>query len=479
MKHLNAPAWLLTPLLALFWGCEAPQPTEEMHGAKAVPADAQADLREALDEFVDFFQDTVERAAVRIARETPARQQQRAAATWRIRSGRLIRSADDQADAREALLDLWVLSERMHRFLAGEEGEKVFGEYQRVAVGASDRIRSRIEQVAGRYVPEELFGQMQESVEKYALAHPMYGDYAEPTAEEFSDGDGGQEVVSLLVGVPLAPFTTLGKVRKGADSVSDLSGTAERFTDVVRELPADLRWQLGLLALSLEETETVSSVRTSLEQASDSSARFAAAAEQMPERVRAEAEILLDRLDESQPEVRATLSQARDAAEAIGEATREAQEAAATLEGTLKEVTAAAGAVQATADVVERATKEIAAIEWRKKRPEGTPPETEGEPFSFQAVGRSAEAVTVTAAEVRELLRGLREMLESDPLEAELTMVSERVDEAVGRSGAEMRAVVDHGAWRAAQLLALGFVLLLVYRAVAARLIGGRVEPRT
>ena len=126
-----------------------------------------------------------------------------------------------------------------------------------------------------------------------------------------------------------------------------------------------------------------------------------------------------------------------------------------------------------------RPTKEIAAIEWKKKRPEGTPPEPRGEPFSFQAVGRSAEAVTLTAGEVRELLRELRGLLESDPLEAELTMVSRQVDEAVDRSGAELRAVLDHGAWRAAQLLALWFVLLLVYRAITVRLIGGQAGPRT
>ncbi|UCG34215.1 MAG: hypothetical protein JSU68_06180 [Phycisphaerales bacterium] len=478
LKNLKAPVWLLTPWLALLLGCEAPRPTEKAQGAEAVPADAQADLREGLGEFVAFFQDTIEQAAVRIARETPVRQQQRAAAMWRVRSGRLVRSAADQADAREALLDLWVLSVRMHRFLEGEEGQQVFGEYQTVAVDASERIRSRIAQVARQYVPEDLFGKTQENVERYAVAHPMSGDYADPAAGDFSDADAGQQVVNLLVGVPLAPFTTLTKMRKGADSVSDLSGTADRFTDVVQDLPADLRWQLQLLALSLEETQTVSSLRANLTQISDSSARFASAAEQMPERVREEAEILLDRLDESQPEMRATLSEAREAAEAIGEATREARETSAALEGTLREVTVAAEAVRATAEVVAHATQEIAAIEWKEKRPEQTPPKPEGEPFSFQAVARSAEAATLTAGEVRELLRELRELLESEPLEAELTMVSQQVDDAVGRSGAELRAVVDHGAWRAAQLLALWFVLLLVYRAVTVRLIGRRAEPR-
>jgi methyl-accepting chemotaxis protein len=477
-KNRNAVLWLLTPLLAFLWGCEAPKPAGPVQGAKAVPANAQAELREELDAFVGFFQQTVEQAAMRIARESSLRQQQQAAATWRVRVGRLVRSAADQTDAREALLDLWVLSERMHSFLAGEEGREIFGEYQTVAVDAAERIRNRIEQLATRYVPEDSFEKTQGDVKQYASAHPMRRDYAEPAAGEFSDVAAGRQIVNLLVGVPLAPFTTLTNVQKGAESVSNLSGTADRFTDVVQDLPAELRWQLQLLALNLEDTETVSSVRASLKQMSDSSARFASAAEQMPEQVRTQAEILLDRMDESQPEMRSTLSEARDTAEAMRAATREVRETGTALEGTLRSMTEAAGAVQETANVVERATKEIAAIEWKKARPEGTPPEPRGEPFSFQAVTQSADAVTMTAGEMRQLLQELRELLDSDPLQANLTMVNQQVDEAVGRSGAELRTVVDHGAWRAAQLLALGFVLLVVYRVIAVRLIGGRSDLR-
>ena len=90
-----------------------------------------------IDEFVDYFQATVEQAAMDLERKSSTREHRRETALWRVKSVSQCREAADQNDPWEALVDVWTLCRRMLDYFETGTGKTKFGENQGLAVAAA------------------------------------------------------------------------------------------------------------------------------------------------------------------------------------------------------------------------------------------------------------------------------------------------------------------------------------------------------
>jgi hypothetical protein len=459
-------------LMFVALGCTPPAASPE--GPRKVAQDLplnenHSEIEEQIREFVDYFQATVEHAAMELERKAASPDERRAAILFRVRLLGQAREAAAQADPKEAMLDLWALSQRMLDYFTTGAGKSAFGERQAVAADAARSIQNAIEALARRCVTEGSFEHVQQTVKAYAAEHPMQADFSHQPARDLSDEPRG-EALQQLVGLPLAPLTALAGVGRTPDSIRSVSRSVERCADVAEDFPANARWELQLLGMNLAELPQVASTVASMERLSQSSTTLAASsaeivrvAEQMPANLRGQAEKLLDRVDASQPELRGTLAEATRTVETVSQAGDRVRQSAAQISETVDHVREASQALEKTAYAVTQTAHEILKfVPATMKDADGqiigdtstaaATGSADDTSFSFQAVGRSAESLGETADKLRAFVADVRPLLD---------------DGSVSR---EINTVIDRAAKRAAQLLILAVSLLAGYRILARRL---------
>lgn len=499
-------------------GCKFQQREFRPEVARDIATSAKGELTEVMADFVQLFQVTVETAATEIERKASSNDQRKAAALWRIRMNQECRATAGQDDPREVLVDLWTLCYRMHAFLSEGEGRSAFGELQPVAVAASDKLDQAMEHLVQRYVAKDALAHAKEQVVAFSRAHPIRAEFVATPTERLSDRPEVAKALRNLVAMPLAPFTALRAIGKTPETIHDASSSVLRFSQVLEDLPASARWELQLLGMNLGESVEVTNTLRSLAQLSDSSAlvahnssQFVRIADELPERVRTQAEALLKRADESQPQLQLSLREAQISADKVRSASEDIRATVADADCAVANVQQSARALEHAANAVTVTAREILkfvpasmkdetgqvigragdhteplgtavspsapkseALRRSASGPSARAPGQENE-FSFQAVTESANSLGAATEKLQRFLADLRAFADDRSISSEAGAVDSRLRGAVDFSAGQLRGVVDHAALRSAQLFALVFSLLVAYRFVAARL----MRPRT
>lgn len=473
-RRANGAAAALA-LLALVSGCAARRsgPQAVTAPEEALAARTAAELRAALSRFEGFYTETVESAMAQVELRAATRAERRAAVEWKIWAVERCRAALAQDNALAALVDVWGLCARLVPCLETGEGSEMFGPEQDRVVEAARSLLARITATAEAILPAADFAELSARIDRFARDHPLVRASGPQPSGPATVTQTASEVLTGMVKVPLSPLLALDKFNQGADSFRDLTQETRRFTDVVEDLPASARWQLQLLSMHLEETETVQTLTRSAQELSASAVRFAAAAEELPQRLRAELRDLLPELEAAQPELRATLREARETSAELRAGLGEARQ--------VTESAAEAGrAWEQTAAAVQGVLREIAALREpagpkpapghpaaRPAAPES--PADGGAPFDINEYTAAADAFATSAREVRALLAELGALLDGGPGGRHWQVVDARIGH-----------VVDRIARRAGQLLLLAFALLVAWRLlnVALGRAGRRVAAR-
>ena len=128
-----------------------------------------------------------------------------------------------------------------------------------------DQTDLDFERFALKYMDEKAFEKVSRKMDQYVKKNPIKDIFSEKAADE-------NDTFSEVMDYGLTPFKAIGAVRKGGQGIEDIAKTTERFTDIVEDLPEDIRWQLHVLALQLQEnkilkdnTETLKSLAISFE----------------------------------------------------------------------------------------------------------------------------------------------------------------------------------------------------------------------
>lgn len=466
-----AAAWLT--------GCEQQQMTMPRVSMPQTSRQfSKEELRDALEDFGDLFVAITKQTADELDTRAGDNATRRITLEWKVQVIPACRLILGQEDPVKAFVDMWTLCERTRQYLAEGEGKELFGERQELAVSAIRQLEAEIEQIGRLFLPEERFDQARGEVAEFAKATPMRGIFAQPIVRTTSAQPGQKDLLASIVNVPLAPFRAFEGVDRGAAAIRGFTDVAARFSDIVAEMPEVTRWQLELVLFTLNENPVLQAFLKSAAEFSSSSASLAATVEVLPERLRKETAAFVAEIDERQENLQKTLDSAEHVAVSVEKTLRRMDLVAASIDETARSVTETGRAWQEMAVTIGETIEDIRGGP-SETRPAGevvaaSVPATaaadeSGRPFDIRDYQSTAEALTATATEMRQLTIDIRELIASEAITERIQDLDGRAAGVVDRAQANAVGLTDHMTWRAAQLAVLIFVLALIYRFVTAR----------
>ncbi|MHC4279826.1 MAG: hypothetical protein ACYSUJ_06705 [Planctomycetota bacterium] len=339
-----------------------------------------------------------------------------------------------------AFIETWGLCLRTTQFFESGAGRNFFSEHQDIIIRAAKDNEAEMERIGQLFMNENLLSETRSNIRTFAGANPIKGTYTNAvvyaTAVKQDQPNPFVETISL----PLAPFRAMEGVDRGALAINRFTDTAQNFTDVVERLPETTKWQMQLLFYDLEETDTIKSIVDSTNKISDSSVKLAQATEDLPQRIREEATILIEEIDEKQQNIQTTLQQAESTAVAVDSALQNSVKAANAFDNTVDSITMTTNSWQDAAKATTEAVKEIQLL--IPKREPGTEPS-----FKITDVRDAAQEVGNTVTQISTLLA-------SDELDKLTSLTLTWTNQIT---------------WRIAFLIVFTFVLALGYRFLVVR----------
>ena len=434
-------AAILLPIVMAASGCATDEKQAPNRGTP-VPAGqlTQAELREELDTFGEFFRGSITHAADDLDARIPGTRAKKMSLVMRTRLVQAFHAMSERDDPATAFVEIWALCVRLREYLENGAGRSLYVPEQQVVIDAAKNLEAEIERIGRLFLKEDALANTRNDVRKFAVSNPITGVFSNLKVYATEPEKGRPNRFVGVLSVPMAPFRAMEGVPETATAIHRLKDTGDRFSDVVEELPESARWQLSLLMYELEETEMAKSFLGSLNTFSQSSAKMATAADELPKRLREELSTVIEQIDEKQKGIGQTLSQAEKTSANFERTLDRAEQVASSLDRVAGGAKEAAWAWEATAKATSEALKEYADI-----RP---PKEDTAQPAKIEDYRDTAHAVTEAASELRLLTGEIRELAQAQHL-TDLT---------------------GHLTWRAIQLAAAVFILAVAYRMITARL---------
>jgi len=359
---------------------------------------SKEDLREQLDNFREFFKATLRQVANELNERVPT-------------------------------------NRRM--YLEEGEGSLLYGESQQVALNGAKRLEAEIQRIGYIFLKDDVFNVAHKNVTEFAHKNAIRGTFSNVIVYATEVQKGQPNPFLSVLKVPMTPFRAMEGVDRTASAIHQFRDTAERFSDIVAELPESSRWQLQLLLYDLEETDMTKSFLSSLQQFTESSSRLEDSVEKLPEHLREQLTQFVEDIDRKQAGLQHTLQQAEKTTLAVNTTLDKLDKAASSLDTAAGNITETAqaweSAARATGDVVEEFNKS-------KQSPSSS--------LNIKEYRDAAEQTSQAANDIKDLLVVL------DDFSRTRNYIS----------------IVNHLSFRVAGLAILIFVLAVLYRIIAVRL---------
>ena len=253
-----------------------------------IPQENIEKVAKSYDQCSAFIADEINAVALEIIKNSSDRSIQKNAVTMRQYVTKTLREVNDP-DPREAIIDTWVFLQRLANYLTKGDGKNIFGDQQDLVINKIDGIAIYMKKLIEEYMDPEKVATLKQDINTYSTSNPIVGVFKDSTKQGrlFSD----------LMEFPLAPFKAFSAIGRGGQSIEDISVTVERFTDIVEDLPEDVRWQVQALIMSLEENQLILENTKSVSKIADSSVQLSSTLENYPEKIRTEFEKINGDLD--------------------------------------------------------------------------------------------------------------------------------------------------------------------------------------
>jgi len=346
----------------------------------------------------------------------------------------------DQEDSVIAFIETWALCSRFRAYLEEGEGASLYGDGQKIAVSYARLIEAEIEQIGRAFLKDDVFETTRKNINEFANANPIKGAFTGVTIFATEVQKGQSNPFMSVIKIPMTPFRAIEGVDRTATAVNRFTDTAERFSDIVNELPESSRWQLQLLLYDLEETDMTKSFLASIAQFSESSSRLSKSVEELPEELREQLTQFVEDVDNKQASLQQTLRQAEKTALTLNDTLEKLDQTAGSFNAVAKDVTETAHAWENAAKATGQVVQEI-----NKIKPS---PQKEESSFDIKDYRDTAEQTSQAANDIKALLTEVEDLLES-------------------RSYSSM---LDQLLLRAAGLVVLIFVLAVLYRIISVHL---------
>ena len=438
--------WIITVilgvlLLCILEGCG--QKARRTIGSGLTPTTGQItkeELGEQLDKFREYFKATLRQVANELNERVPGTRTEKMTLQMRARMVQGLNAMLSNDDSIVAFIETWALCTRFRMYLEEGEGSTLFGDAHEIALNGSKSLDAEIQRIGYIFLKEDVFEATLKNVTEFAHNNPIKGAFSNVIVYATEVKKGQPNPFVSVLKIPMTPFRAMEGVDRTASAISQFSDTAERFSNVVAELPESSRWQLQLLLLDLEETDMTKSFLNSLSQLSESSARLEKSVDELPERLREQLTQFVEDVDKRQANVQQTLQQAEKTSLALNNTLEKLDRTAGSFSVTAKDVTVAAQAWENAAKATGSAVEGFGKVQ--------PAPQKEGSSFDIRDYRDTAEQASRAANDVKALLAETEGLLES------------------GRYSSILNGLF----LRAAGLVVLIFALAVLYRIISVRL---------
>lgn len=399
---------------------------------------SKQELREQLDKFREFYKATLRRVSNDLNERVPGTRTEKTTLQMRARMVQGLDAMLHNDDSIVAFIEVWALCTRFRMYLEEGEGSELFGEANEIAREGAKRLEEEIQRIGYIFLKNEVFDAALKNVTEFAHNNPIRGTFSNVIVyATVVQKDQPNPFLSVLK-IPMTPFRAIEGVDRTASAISQFSDTAERFSDIVAELPESSRWQLQLLLFDLEETTMVKSFLNSLAQFSESSSRLEKSVDKLPLQVREQLTKFVEDIDSKQANVQQTLQQTEKTSLALSNSLEKLDKATNSLGTVAKDVTETAQAWETAA----KATGEVVQ-EFNKNR------SSQKEPSSFNIRDYHDTAVQTSQAanDIKALLAELETFMENR----------------------HYSSILNGLLWRTIGLFVLIFVLAVLYRIITFR----------
>ena len=401
---------------------------------------SKQELGDQLDKFREYFKATLRQVANELNERVPSTRTEKTTLQMRARMVQGLNAMLDNDDSIVAFIETWALCARFRMYLEEGDGGALFGDAHDIALAGSKRLEAEIQRIGIIFLKEDVFEATRKNVTEFAHNNPIRGTFSNVIVYATEVQKGQPNPFVSVLKIPMTPFRAIEGVDRTASAIHQFSDTAERFSDIVAELPESSRWQLQLLLFDLEETNMTKSFLKSLSQLSESSVRLEKSVEELPEQLREQLAQFVEDIDKKQANFQQTLQQAEKTSLALNETLEKLDKTAGAFNAVAKDVTETAqaweNAAKATGQVVQ---------EFDKIKPS---PQKEESSFDIKDYRDTAEQTSQAANDIKALLVKVEDLLESHRYDSMLNGLLIRV----------------------AGLVVLIFVLAVLYRIISVRL---------
>jgi hypothetical protein len=372
----------------------------------------EEELHSEIGGFATRFGGIVGSAAEDISNATDQRSMRKRTLLWRMRMIPAAQAAAFSDPAQEGYLRALGLAIAQRLYLTEGDGRALFGAQQSIAVDAANLLEQDALQIGAQFLSPEGQQQVKAEVEALVRKNPIVGrDFSLQRVQSVSLEVASSPSLMSVLTLPLAPFKALEGVDSGARAIRDFNATANVFSRIVAQMPAQIRAESELLLYDVEDRETVIQSVAAIERMAASAQRASESIERLP------------------ADLQKTLAGSHGAIQ-------EANQALLTARDILVPLTLVSENVKLAGD------------SWAALFPKKRDDEPPGRPFDVREWQSAAAQIGTSADELRALA-------------VEINTLT---------GGTKLEAAVDHAAWRGAQLVALFFALLVGYRLLAWRL---------
>jgi methyl-accepting chemotaxis protein len=411
-------------------------------GSGLTPSDgqiSQEDLRRQLDKFAEYFKARLRQMSSDLNERVPSKRTEKTTLQMRARMVQGLNVMLDQEDPVIAFIETWALCSRFRAYLEEGEGASLYGDGQKIAASYARLIEVEIERIGRAFLKDDVFQTTRKNINEFANANPIKGAFTGVVIFATEVQKDQANPFMSVIKIPMTPFRAIEGVDRTASAVNRFTDTAERFSDIVSELPESSRWQLQLLLYDLEETEMTKSFLASIAQFSESSSRLSKSVEELPKQLREELSQFIEETDEKQENLRKTLEQAEKTTLAITNALQQMDKTSGSLGVVAKDITQTTQAWESAAKTTGHVIQEL------NKRSEKA---DKTQSFDINAYRAAAEQTSQAANDISILLSEVEDLLESP----------------------RYSLILNHLMLGVAGLFVLMFVLAVLYRIIAVRL---------
>jgi methyl-accepting chemotaxis protein len=426
---------VLTILLPVFLGGCGTEDVRTL-GSGVAPTNgriSKEDIREQVDNFAEYYKATFRQSANELNERLQTKKVERTTLQMRARMVQGLNAMLDQDDPVIAFIETWALCKRFRIYVEEGEGSKLFAEGQEIVIKAAKRLESEIERVGHIFMKDDVFESTSKNITEFANVNPISGTFYNVIVYATEVKKDQPNPFMSVLNLPMTPFRAMEGVDRTASAIYQFRDTAERFSDVVRELPESSRWQMELLMYDLEEADMVKTFLDSFTKFSESSAKMAVSVEELPEQLGKELSEFVDEVDRKQANLQKTLAQAEKTTLAVNETVEKLNSLA---KDTSETAIAWEGAAKATGEVVKGLNRSEEA-------------ESSKSSFGLKEYRDAAEQTSQAATDIKELLVAIEAFSESRKYDS----------------------LTNHLTYRIMGLIFFAFVLAIAYRIITVRFI--------